>query len=78
MFRTRTNSRHFATDMPTDEETISRDCINWIENRLFKTTTPPEEVAGIVLEVVQAREAMFRTPAFVKEIRAYVTRTALC
>src|SRR5512141_1264454 len=45
--------RHFANDMPTDDETITRDVVNWIENRLFKTTTPPEEVAGIVREVVQ-------------------------
>ena len=27
--------------------------LNWIEERLFKTTTPPEEVAAIVVEVVQ-------------------------
>ena len=26
----------------------------WIEDRLFKTTTPPEEVAGIVIEAVHA------------------------
>jgi 4-aminobutyrate aminotransferase len=26
---------------------------DWIENRLFQTTTPPEEVAGIVVEAVQ-------------------------
>ena len=62
--------RHFANEMPTDEETISRDCINWIENRLFKTTTPPEEVAGIVLEVVQGEGGYVPAPkAFVKELR---------
>ncbi|MCV4753768.1 aminotransferase class III-fold pyridoxal phosphate-dependent enzyme, partial [Escherichia coli] len=42
--------RHFATDRPSDEETVSRDCIKWIEEKLFRTTTPPEEVAGIILE----------------------------
>ena len=62
--------RHFANDMPTDEETISRDVINWIENRIFKTTTPPEEVAGIVLEVVQGEGGYIPAPEqFVKEIR---------
>ena len=62
--------RHFANEMPTDEETISRDCINWIENRLFKTTTPPEEVAGIVLEVVQGEGGYVPAPkAFVRELR---------
>ena len=62
--------RHFANDMPTDEETISRDVINWLENRVFKTTTPPEEVAGIVLEVVQGEGGYIPAPKpFVKELR---------
>ncbi|MFN6964887.1 MAG: acetyl ornithine aminotransferase family protein [Pyrinomonadaceae bacterium] len=62
--------RHFATDLPTDEETISRDVINWLENRVFQTTTPPEEVAGIVLEVVQGEGGYVPAPkAFVKELR---------
>ena len=62
--------RHFANEMPTDDETITRDVINWIENRVFKTTTPPEEVAGIVLEVVQGEGGYIPAPKqFVKEIR---------
>jgi len=62
--------RHFANEMPTDDETISRDVISWIENRLFKTTTPPEEVAGIVLEVVQGEGGYIPAPKkFVKELR---------
>ena len=62
--------RHFATDMPTDEVTITRDVVNWIEKRLFQTTTPPEEVAGIVLEVVQGEGGYIPAPmAFVKELR---------
>jgi 4-aminobutyrate aminotransferase len=62
--------RHFANDMPADEETVSRDVINWIENRLFKTTTPPEEVAGIVLEVVQGEGGYVPAPKpFVRELR---------
>ena len=62
--------RHFATDMPTDEATITRDVVRWIEERLFKTTTPPEEVAGIVLEVVQGEGGYVPAPtAFVKELR---------
>ena len=62
--------RHFANEMPTDEATITRDVINWIENRLFKTTTPAEEVAGIVLEVVQGEGGYVPAPkAFVKELR---------
>jgi len=62
--------RHFATEMPSDDETVSRDCIRWIEERLFKTTTPPEEVAGIVLEVVQGEGGYVPAPPqFVKELR---------
>ena len=62
--------RHFATDMPTDEETITRDVISWLENRVFQTTTPPEEVAGIVLEAVQGEGGYIPAPtAFVKELR---------
>ncbi len=62
--------RHFATDMPTDEATITRDVINWLENRVFQTTTPPEEVAGIILEVVQGEGGYIPAPtAFVKELR---------
>ncbi len=62
--------RHFATDMPSDEATVSKDVINWLENKLFQTSTPPEEVAGIVLEVVQGEGGYVPAPtAFVKEIR---------
>lgn len=62
--------RHFATDMPTDEATITKDVINWLENRVFQTTTPPEEVAGIVLEAVQGEGGYIPAPtAFVRELR---------
>jgi 4-aminobutyrate aminotransferase len=44
--------------------------INFIENTLFKTTTPPDEVAAIVLEVVQGEGGYIPAPpAFVREIR---------
>src|SRR6266700_2546896 len=36
--------------------------LNWIEKRLFKTTTPPEEVAGIVVEVVQGEGGYVPAP----------------
>ena len=62
--------RHFVTDKPCDEETVSQDVVNWIEKRLFQTTTPPEEVAGIVLEVVQGEGGYIPAPkVFVKELR---------
>jgi 4-aminobutyrate aminotransferase len=54
--------RHPFTGKPTDEATVSRDCLAWIEERLFKTTTPPEEVAGIVVECVQGEGGYVPAP----------------
>src|SRR6266513_3237417 len=39
-----------------------RGALNWIEKRLFKTTTPPDEVAGIVVEVVQGEGGYVPAP----------------
>lgn len=36
--------------------------LNWIEELLFKTTTPPDEVAGIVVEVVQGEGGYVPAP----------------
>ena len=44
--------------------------LNWIENRLFKTTTPPEEVAAIVVEPVQGEGGYVPAPkAFLQGLR---------
>src|SRR5215211_7300007 len=44
--------------------------LNWIEERLFKTTTPPEEVAGIVVEAVQGEGGYVPAPKdFLKGLR---------
>src|SRR5256885_6812249 len=36
--------------------------LNWIEERLFKTTTPPDEVAAIVVEAVQGEGGYVPAP----------------
>lgn len=54
--------RHPFTGEPTDAETASRACLDWIENRLFKTTLPPEECAGIVVECVQGEGGYVPAP----------------
>ena len=54
--------RHFTNNQPTDEEHVVKDCLNWIENRIFKTTTPPEEVAGIVIEAIQGEGGYIPAP----------------
>src|SRR5258708_29336647 len=43
-------------------EGAGRGALNWIEKRLFKTTTPPQEVAGIVVEVVQGEGGYVPAP----------------
>ena len=54
----------------TDAESASKATIEWIESRVFQTTTPPEEVAGIVVEVVQGEGGYVPAPAnFLKELR---------
>jgi 4-aminobutyrate aminotransferase len=62
--------RHPFTGEQTDEATVSRVCLEWIEERLFKTTTPPEEVAGIIVEVVQGEGGYVPAPrAFLEGLR---------
>ena len=44
--------------------------VDWIEKLLFNTTTPAEEVAGVVLEVVQGEGGYIPAPPeFVRELR---------
>lgn len=48
--------------------------VDWIENRLFQTTTPPSEVAGIVVEAVQGEGGYIPAPPEVlREIRRLCT-----
>ena len=53
-----------------DDGTCCMGTTDWIKNRLFSTTTPPEEVAGIVVEVVQGEGGYVPMPTEVlREIR---------
>src|ERR1044071_305749 len=62
--------RHPFTGERTDGETASRASLDWIENRLFLTTVPPEEGAGIVIEVVQGEGGYVPAPrAFLEGLR---------
>ncbi len=54
----------------TDAESAGKATIDWIENRIFQTTTPPEEVAGIVVEVVQGEGGYIPAPkGFMQDLR---------
>ncbi len=49
---------------------VVQGAINWIESRLFNTTTPAEEVAAIVVEPVQGEGGYVPAPAgFLQELR---------
>lgn len=62
--------RHFVTQKPVDEASIVKDCVDWIEQKIFQTTTPPSEVAGIVIEAVQGEGGYVPAPkAFLQAIR---------
>jgi 4-aminobutyrate aminotransferase len=54
--------RHPFTGAQSDAATVSRDCLDWIEKRLFLTTTPPAEVAAIVIEAVQGEGGYVPAP----------------
>jgi len=54
--------RHPFTGGPSDGPTSAAASLAWIEERLFRTTTPPEEVAGIVVEVVQGEGGYVPAP----------------
>jgi 4-aminobutyrate aminotransferase len=69
--------RHFITDQVTDEATVTKDCLTWL-HKVFETTTPAQEVAGIVLEVVQGEGGYVPAPtAFVKELRRICTENGI-
>ncbi len=54
--------RHPFTGEQTDGEAASRAVLDWMEGRLFQTTTPPEEVAAIVVEAVQGEGGYVPAP----------------
>lgn len=53
-----------------DEEALGLACARYIEDKLFKTTLPPEEVAAIILEPIQGEGGYVVAPqSFLQEIR---------
>lgn len=58
-----------------EPETCAVECVKVIEDRLFKTTVPPDEVAAIVVEPVQGEGGYVVPPAkFMHELRAVCDR----
>jgi 4-aminobutyrate aminotransferase len=58
-----------------DAEKFALDCARFIEEKLFKTTLPPEEVAAIFVEPIQGEGGYVVAPApFMQELRRICDR----
>ncbi len=55
---------------PQEEEAFALGCARYIEEKLFKTTLPPEEVAAIFIEPIQGEGGYVVAPTiFMRELR---------
>src|ERR1700742_5003774 len=60
---------------PQEEEAFALGCARFIEEKLFKTILPPEEVAAIILEPIQGEGGYVVAPTnFLQEIRSICNR----
>src|SRR6201993_2512975 len=60
-----------CTGGPQEEEAFALGCARYIEEKLFKTTLPPEEVAAIFVEPIQGEGGYVVAPGiFLQELRA--------
>jgi 4-aminobutyrate aminotransferase len=64
-----------CTGGPQEEEAFSMGCARYIEEKLFKTILPPEEVAAIFIEPIQGEGGYVVAPDnFLHELRAICDR----
>jgi 4-aminobutyrate aminotransferase len=64
-----------CTGGPHEQEAFALECARYIEERLFKTILPPEEVAAIILEPIQGEGGYVVAPTnFLQEIRRICDR----
>ncbi len=64
-----------CTGGPQDQEAFSLGCARYIEEKLFKTILPAEEVAAIFVEPIQGEGGFVPAPAnFLRELRAICDR----
>jgi 4-aminobutyrate aminotransferase len=64
-----------CTGGPQEEEAFSLNCARYIEEKLFKTILPPEEVAAIFIEPIQGEGGYVVAPDnFMRELRALCDR----
>ncbi len=64
-----------CTGGPQDEDAFSLGCARYIEEKLFKTILPPEEVAAVFIEPIQGEGGYVVAPDnFMRELREICTR----
>jgi 4-aminobutyrate aminotransferase len=64
-----------CTGGPQEEEAFSLDCARYIEEKLFKTILPPEEVAAIFVEPIQGEGGYVVAPDnFLRALRGICDR----
>ena len=64
-----------TTGGPNEQEAYAYNCARYIEDVLFKTTVPPEEVAAIFVEPIQGEGGYVVAPDnFMRELRAICNR----
>jgi 4-aminobutyrate aminotransferase len=64
-----------CTGGPQDEEAFALGCARYIEEKLFKTILPPEEVAAVFIEPIQGEGGYVVAPDnFMRELREICTR----
>jgi 4-aminobutyrate aminotransferase len=64
-----------TTGGPQEQEAFALGCARYIEERLFKTMLPPEEVAAIFIEPIQGEGGYVVAPDnFLRELRAICNR----
>ena len=60
-----------CTGAPQEEEAFAMGCARYIEEKIFKTIVPPEEVAAIFVEPIQGEGGYVVAPTnFLRELRA--------
>jgi 4-aminobutyrate aminotransferase len=60
---------------PEEQEAFSLDCARYLEEKLFKTILPPEEVAAVFIEPIQGEGGYVVAPdSFLRELRAICSR----
>src|SRR6202161_4234878 len=64
-----------CTGGPQEEEAFALGCARYIEDKLFKTVLPPEELTAIILEPIQGEGGYVVAPTnFLREIRSICDR----